>query len=113
MWKYENHRCQSPLPHRGRVALLTIAERQIEVNFPQNASRRNPSKLLIQSAKTMAEWIRLNRKAKYLTQGQLGARMGIARAVVSAWEDGAKVPEGPFMAALEQVFGQRPEYERA
>jgi ribosome-binding protein aMBF1 (putative translation factor) len=89
----------------GRVALLTFAERQIEVNFPQNASNQKPSKPLIQSVKTMTDWIRLNRQAKNLTPGQLAAKMGIAAQVIRSWEGGTCTPHTLHIAKMELVFG--------
>lgn len=97
--------CQLKTLSKGRVALLGIAQRQIHVKFSSKRNQSKHSKPLQSSVKTLGCWIRAKRIEKNFTPGQLGARMGIAQAVVRAWEEGAKEPDGLQLAFLEKIFG--------
>ena len=89
---------------RGRVALLGIAQRQIHIKFTAKRNRSKHSKPLQSSVQTLSDWIRAKRIGKNLTPGQLGAKMGIAQAIVQAWEGGTKEPDDLQLAFLEKIF---------
>jgi len=48
---------------------------------------------LITSIKTVGDWIQVKRQAKNLTPYQLAAKMGIATALIHAWEGGTCEPD--------------------
>jgi DNA-binding transcriptional regulator YiaG len=75
-----------------RVALLCIAQRQISVKFSHKLRKQNHAKPLPESVKTISDWIQVKRHEKNLTAGHLAAKMGIATALVQAWESGTSQP---------------------
>ena len=62
----------------GRVALLGIAQRQIQVNFPPKLGSQKRAKALKINMKTAGDWLKAKRLEKNLTPGQVAAKMGIA-----------------------------------
>jgi len=99
--------CQEKSSPRGRVALLGIAQRQIRVKFIAKRNQSKHTKPLCGSVKTIGDWIRARRIEKNLTPGHLGAKMGIAQAVIRAWEEGKTEPDVLHLAALEKFFGAK------
>lgn len=55
--------------------------------------------------KTIREW----RNARYLTQSELGEKIGVSYFTISNWELGVKQPRVKNLRALAQVLGIRPE----
>lgn len=51
--------------------------------------------------------IRRARKAKKWTQEQLGLRVGVTKATVSAWENGHDLPSASAAMRLVQALGER------
>ena len=55
--------------------------------------------------KTIREW----RNARYLTQGELGDKIGVSYFTISNWELGVKQPRVKNLRALAEALGIRPE----
>jgi transcriptional regulator with XRE-family HTH domain len=55
--------------------------------------------------KTIAQW----RKAKYLTQEELGDMVGVSLHSISAWEVGSKQPRAKNMRKLAAALGIEPD----
>lgn len=67
---------------------MGIAQRRIRVKYVQK-SRKDPRiKPLVESIKTIGDWIQTNRRKKNMTACHLAAKMGIATALIHSWEDG-------------------------
>ncbi|MBW8864570.1 MAG: helix-turn-helix transcriptional regulator [Verrucomicrobia bacterium] len=64
-----------------------------------------PPKPLMDSVKTIGDWIKANRQQKNLTPGHVASKMGIAHALVLSWENNASVPDSQQWASLARVFG--------
>ena len=73
--------------------------------IPPNSNGQTRPKPLQENIKTIGDWIKVNRQAKNLTPGQLGAKMGIAAGMVCNWERGTYRPEQLQIAAMESLFG--------
>ena len=84
---------------------MGFAQRLVHIKFIAKRNRSKHSKPLQSSVQTLGDWIRAKRILKNLTPGQLGAKMGIAQAVVRAWEEGTKEPDGLQLAFLEKRLG--------
>lgn len=84
--------------------MLGIAERAVTAECPQFANCKKPHKLLQESIKTIGGWIKFHRERKNLTHWHLGAKMGIASALIQAWETGDIVPEKVHLDVLETIF---------
>jgi ribosome-binding protein aMBF1 (putative translation factor) len=90
------------------VALLGIAQRSVHINFVQNVRKNRRAKPLPESIKTIGDWIYVKRLEKNLTSGHLALKMGIAAALVQAWEDGTSQPNEQQQAVLAKIFGVEP-----
>ncbi len=55
--------------------------------------------------RTIREW----RNARFLTQGELGEKVGVSYFTVSNWEVGIKQPRAKNMRALAEALGIQPE----
>jgi transcriptional regulator with XRE-family HTH domain len=55
--------------------------------------------------KKLADWIQVKRQEKNFTPGHLAAKMGIASALVSSWEDGTAQPDKRQLEILANVLG--------
>ena len=88
--------------------MLGIAQRSITAKYGPKEGDVDARKRLITCVKTLGGWIRASRIAKNFTPGHLGAKMGIAHAVIRAWEDGASHPNGQQIRDLTEIFGQVP-----
>lgn len=53
-----------------------------------------------------ATWLRDARKAKGLSQADIGATVGAAQAQVSQWETGKATPPADVIAKLDKLFGK-------
>ena len=73
-------------PSQWLVALLGIAQRQIQVKFAQSPRKGKQPNPLSTSTKTLGAWIQEARQAKNLAAHHLAAKMGIATALVQSWE---------------------------
>lgn len=60
----------------------------------------------------MAQRIRELRKAKGLTQAQLGAEVNLKETAIRSYENGLREPNSKAMVALERYFGVNGEYLR-
>jgi DNA-binding transcriptional regulator YiaG len=80
-----------PSPRR-RVALLGIAQRQIRLQFSHKLRKPQHANPLVDSIKTLGDWIRFKCQEKNLTPGHLAAKMGIASDLVCSWEEGTRQP---------------------
>jgi ribosome-binding protein aMBF1 (putative translation factor) len=90
---------------RGRVALLSIAQRQISIEFSHTARKQKNAKPLPASIKTIGDLIQVKRHEKNLTLGHLAAKMGIATALVRSWEDGTGQPDNRQLKVLAGLLG--------
>lgn len=63
-------------------------------------------KPLVESVKTIGDWIKAQRQQKNLTPGHVAAKMGIAHALVLDWESDASEPDNQQRASLAGIFGQ-------
>ena len=59
---------------------------------------------------TLGEWIATKRKAKEMTQAELGAVFGISDKAVSKWERNLSRPDERFMPELVELLGLPQEY---
>lgn len=86
---------------------MGIAQRTISAKFspkPQKQAGREPLKPLA-SLDTVAGWIRAHRVEKNLTEGHLGAKLGVSAGTVQAWEKGVLQPHDDHMRRLNAAFG--------
>jgi ribosome-binding protein aMBF1 (putative translation factor) len=91
-----------------RVALLGIAQRQIRIKYAQKSRNQQRPKPLPASIKTLGDWIQVKRMEKNLSTYHLAAKMGIATALVRAWEDGNSQPDNQQLKVLANVLGFDP-----
>jgi ribosome-binding protein aMBF1 (putative translation factor) len=94
-----------PLPFKGRVALLGIAQRSIRIKYDQKSRKDTRVKPLPESIKTIGNWIQVKRREKNLTRCHLSLKMGIATALVQSWENGIQQPDGQQLEDLAYVLG--------
>ena len=59
---------------------------------------------MLESTKTLGDWIRVKRTEKNLTPGHLAAKMGIAASVVLSWENGTVQPKDQQLEELLGLF---------
>jgi DNA-binding transcriptional regulator YiaG len=97
----------SPSPS-GRVALLGIAHRSILVKYAQKSKLEPQHKPLVENAKTLGDWIKAHRDRKNLAPYHLALKMGIAHALVLAWENNVSEPNNKQWADLAWIFGCMP-----
>ena len=79
----------------------------------QIRSKTRPSKLfkpLPSNIKRIGDAIRAARQAKHFTPGSLGAKMGIAAALVFAWEDDISQPSPIELECLAHILDARLSY---
>jgi DNA-binding transcriptional regulator YiaG len=63
---------------------------------------------LISGAKTVGDWICAGRAAHNLARHHVAEKMGIASALVAAWEKGAEQPSGRQVEILRELFKESP-----
>jgi ribosome-binding protein aMBF1 (putative translation factor) len=85
--------------------VLGIAERQNTFEFLQSHNEIKVLKALGNKVFLIGDWIQSKRIAKNLTPGHLAAKMGIAAALVRAWESGIGRPDEESMKDLSRIFG--------
>jgi ribosome-binding protein aMBF1 (putative translation factor) len=90
----------------GRVALLGIARRIVSVEFEQKKIRLTHHKHLSLNIKSIGDWICSKRIGKNLSPGHLAAKMGIAAALIYAWEDVTGHPSEEQIKILAKIFGE-------
>ena len=56
------------------------------------------------------ENIKIMRKAKGLTQAELGAKIGVSKNSIIAWENGKSEPKGASLNKLADLFGCTTDY---
>ena len=88
-----------------RVALLGIAHRSILVKCAQKSKAEPQPKLLVESVKTIGDWINAQRERKNLTLGHVALKIGIAHALILAWESKVSGPDDQQRAGLARLHG--------
>src|ERR1035441_7158233 len=86
------HTTPSP-PRSGRVALLGIAQRTIQVKYPANRGNQRRSKVLKLNIKTAGDWLKVKRIEKNLMHYHVAGKMGIATSLICSWESGTRQPD--------------------
>jgi DNA-binding transcriptional regulator YiaG len=87
---------------------LGIAQRHIRIPFVQKSrGQKSPNPLQTNPLAT-GDWIQAQRIGKNLTLGHLAGKMGIATALVRAWESGATEPDKRQLEILTGIFGMTP-----
>jgi DNA-binding transcriptional regulator YiaG len=87
---------------------LGIAQRHVCIPFIQKSKDQNPHNPLQTNILSTGAWIQAKRIEKNLTPGHLAEKMGIASALVRAWEKGAAEPEKTQLEILVGIFGKSP-----
>jgi DNA-binding transcriptional regulator YiaG len=88
----------------GRVALLGIAQRQVQVSRMHIPAKRQHRKPLPTSIQTLGDLIQVKRYEKRLTLGQLAQKMGIAPAEVRIWEQNGSYPDSDQCIDLARIL---------
>ncbi len=88
-----------------RVALLGIAHRHIRIPFTQKLRARKYHNLLKMNMLTVGDWIQSRQTEKNLTLGHFAEKMGIARTLVRAWEEGTEEPDKKQLEIMAKIFG--------
>jgi DNA-binding transcriptional regulator YiaG len=87
---------------------LGIEQRQIRIKFSQKTRKPKYDKPLPTSIKTIGDWIQVKRQEKNLTPCHLAAKMGIATALVRAWEEDTMLAiKGKMLMAVESSYACR------
>jgi ribosome-binding protein aMBF1 (putative translation factor) len=89
----------------GRVALLGIAHRSILVKYAQKSKSEPQLKPLAENAKTLGDWIKAHRERKNLAPYHVALKMGIAPALILAWESNVSEPDSQQRASLARALG--------
>jgi hypothetical protein len=84
---------------------LGIARRTVSVEFEQKTIRLTHHKNLLLNIKTIGNWIYCKRIGRNLSPGHLAAKMGIAAALIYAWEDGISPERGANQDFGEDIWG--------
>ena len=84
---------------------MGIAHRSIVVKYAQKSKNQVQPKPLVESVKTIGDWIKAQREYKNLTSGHVALKMGIAHALVVSWESNASKPDSQQWAGLARAFG--------
>ena len=95
--------CGHLLPHRGRIALLGLTQRQIRVSrshIPVNRQRRKQIPSIIA---TIGDYIQAKRYEKGLHPNQVADKMGIAASLLSAWERSKSTPDKTQLQMLSDL----------
>jgi DNA-binding transcriptional regulator YiaG len=87
---------------------LGFAERTSHVKFTVKHRKSKLFKPFQTNIQIIGDAICANRQAKNLTPGQVAARMGIAAALVLAWEDGSVMPNERQLEYLARILGFDP-----
>ena len=82
---------------------MGIAQRTISAEFGPKLAKTSP-KAIPASPKTLAGWIRQNRLGKNMTEGHLGAKLGVGAEAVRAWEDGVVEPNADHLERLDVIL---------
>jgi len=86
---------------------LGIADRTHKARFAASLRQSKQFKPLVSKVKSLGDAIRAARQAKNLTPGYLAAKMGIAAAIVSAWEENVLRPNAPQTKHLADILRLR------
>ena len=103
--------CRGVLSPQRRVALLGIAQRRIIIKYAQKSENWSQPKPLVESIKTIGDWIQVKRMEKNLTSGHVADKMGIAAALIRSWEAGSEHPNDWQLKILAQLFEVDPPKE--
>ena len=94
----------TPAPSQWRVALMGIAQRQIQVKIPAYLGNQKRANALKINMKTAGDWLKVKRLEKNLTPGQVAAKMGIATSLVCSWEGNTQQPDNHQLKVLASVL---------
>ena len=83
---------------------MGIAQRRIRVKYCHELRGRKQAKPLPVNMKTRGDWILVNRLAKNLSPYHLANKMGIAQALVLAWEDNLSQPDDQQWEQLRKIL---------
>ncbi|HEV2695672.1 MAG TPA: helix-turn-helix transcriptional regulator [Verrucomicrobiae bacterium] len=75
------------------------------MKYAQKSKVEPQPKPLVESAKTLGDWIKAQREQKNLTSGHVALKMGIAQVLVLSWETNASQPDSQQWASLARAFG--------
>jgi len=89
----------------GRVALLGIAQRSVNVKYQENSRNQKRANVLKLNMKTAGDWLKVKRLEKNLTLGHVAAKMGIAAAWICSWESSTRQPDSQQLKRLAQIIG--------
>ena len=89
----------------GRVALLGIAQRTVQVDFQSNLNQLKLSNLLKSNVKNAGDWLKVKRMEKNLTPGHVAEKMGIATSLVRSWESCTREPDIHQIKFLAAILG--------
>ena len=84
---------------------MGIAQRHIRIPFLQKLRGQKSPNPLQTNALPIGDWIQAKRIEKNLTPGHLAEKMGIATALVRAWEKGAAEPDKTQLEIMAKIFG--------
>jgi ribosome-binding protein aMBF1 (putative translation factor) len=84
---------------------LGIAQRTITTKYAAKSKSQTRLKPLVENAKTVGDWIKAQREQKNLNPGNVASKMGIAQALVLAWENNTSEPDKQQWAGLARTFG--------
>jgi DNA-binding transcriptional regulator YiaG len=98
------HTTAVPSPS-GRVALLGIAQRTVQVNYQSNSKQLKLSNMLKSNVKTAGDWLKVKRLEKNLTPGHVAEKMGIATSLVCSWESCTREPDIHQIKLLATIMG--------
>jgi ribosome-binding protein aMBF1 (putative translation factor) len=84
---------------------LGIAQRTITAKYAPTSKNKANAKPLAESVKTIGDWIKSQRERKNLNPGHVASKMGIAHALILAWESNLSEPDSHQKASLARALG--------
>ncbi|MDR3457146.1 MAG: helix-turn-helix transcriptional regulator [Verrucomicrobiae bacterium] len=75
------------------------------MKYAKKSKVETQHKPLMESMKTIGDWIKAQREQRNLTSGHVALKMGIAHALVLSWETNASKPVSQQMQMLAKLFG--------
>jgi DNA-binding transcriptional regulator YiaG len=88
----------------GRIALLDYAQRHIRVSRAHIPTIRHHRKPIPTAITTPGDYLRAKRYEQGLHPYQIGAKMGIAASLITAWEKGEEEPNEEQWKALSNLL---------
>lgn len=83
---------------------MGIAQRTICVKFKGNQANQKRADALRESIKTGGDWLKVKRLERNLTPGCVADKMGIAAAIVLAWENNERMPDHQQQGKLAEIL---------